>query len=224
MTKTLVWGAFGALVVTVCLVAGGAGARSIFDDFGTFGRSSFDDPFDDFDVCDPTDSILGSVVDVSSRRTAERTTSRDISLDEDNVLLGIALSNNGFGRVNFLDLADIDARSEIRDSFDQRTDIDRDDILTAVALGGSGRSLGSGDALACATDRSFDRRVDTDVSQRIDLDDDTALLAIALRNNGGGFLDFDDIFSGDRSISRTVSFDSTSDLDRDSALWLLAFG
>lgn len=165
---------------------------------------------------------LSSIVSLSTRESSLVTWSRDVDLDDTDVLLGIALANNGINRVDFDRLASIDVDRTDTARLDQSTDIDRDAVLSAIALGVGGVS--SADALACATDIDQTAIVDVSVSQDTDLDEDTTLLAIALARNGASSISFEDVASGSTTASSEITVDRDVDVDRDAALLLLAFG
>lgn len=208
----------GGFLLATTGVAGLA-AANMFDRSSLFSNDLFDDDI----LCDTSGrSGLANIVSVHSRVRTDSDVRRDVDLDEDDVLLAIALDNNGFGGIDFRDIAGVDEDARVRVSIDQDTDVDRENVLSAIALGvGHVRPR---DALACASDISQTATLRTSRSSDIDLDEDTSLLAIALGRNIGGGISFGDIVSGRSSSVSEFEFDSDIDIDRHDALLLLAFG
>jgi len=127
----------------------------------------------------------------------EREFDRDVDIDEDDALLWLALDRNGgsglrralildsvfdddfgFGGFGFgfhddLGFADVSESRRQSRNVEQTVDIDRDDVLSALALGGHFDLWDIADV-----DRSSS--ASTDVSRDIDLDDEDLLLWLAL--------------------------------------------
>lgn len=176
------------------------------------------------DTCD-VDGDLGSTLDISSDVSAERSERRESTLEEDDVLLAIALANNG---IDNFDVEDVFTRSLVRTdtaSFEQDTDLDREDVFSAVALG-VGDDLSDDEITECASDISDTATIEVREESTLDLVENDVLLAIALSNSfdGGGDLDFEDVADLDRDESARIFTDRDVDLDREDALLLLAFG
>lgn len=154
-------------------------------------------------------------------------TNQRVDLDDDDVLLAIALDNTGFN-VDFDDVIDVRAERVVETDLEQDVDLDRDDALLAIALdsvgglgghsyglGGFG-GLGNGIALADIDLETEDR---TEIDRRVDIDEDDALLGIALAAGvGGGHGSFASLADIHESVEREVEVDSRVDLDSDTVL------
>lgn len=169
------------------------------------------------------DAGLAPVSDVSESLAQEVTRDQDVTIDEDDVLLGIALANNGASDVSFNALRDFDLTHTRLHTESRVADLERDDVFSALALGVDS-SAGSLEALACVSDREITFTETTTASQEVDLDEDNVLLAIALSNSVGGDLRLDDIASISQSARKEVERDQTVDIDREDAFLALALG
>ncbi len=237
---TLAVGVFGVVAVAGTAIA--QGAETIPDDLTTgadFNDGSSEDRVSDFD--DAVDDIqgddliatcrqtggradgVGVVSDLSQESVRERASSQDVDIDEDDVLLGIALHNNGANNINFNNLRDISAVETALVSERQTANLDRDDVFSALALGLSANE-GSLDALACVADLDRTVEVTHTMDQTVDLDEDTVLLAIALANSASSPLELEDIASFDIAESTTRNADQTVDVDREDTFLALALG
>lgn len=169
------------------------------------------------------DAGLATVSDVSESLAQEVTRDQDVTIDEDDVLLGIALANNGASDVSFNALRDFDLTRTRLHTESRVADLERDDVFSALALGVDS-GAGSLEALACVSDREITFTETTTASQTVDLDEDNVLLAIALANSVGGDLRLDDIASISQSARKEVERDQTVDIDREDAFLALALG
>jgi hypothetical protein len=88
---------------------------------------------------------LACVADFTTAATETATDSQQVSLDQNTVLLAIALHNSVNSSLNFDDVANVDEihRDELR--HDQDVTVPRDDTFLALALGDGG-SMGTGAA------------------------------------------------------------------------------
>lgn len=195
-----------------------------FHDSSDFGSrdlgTDFDDVIDD-SIC--TDDDIGLVADHSHRSVMERSRDQTVDVDEDDVLLAIALANNGANDITWNQLRDFDYEARELDTLRTSADLEREDVFSALALGVTS-SGGSLDALACVSDVEHTREVTTNIRRNVDLDEDNVLLAIALSNSIGASLDFEDIASIDESARQEVSEERTVDVERNDAFLALALG
>jgi hypothetical protein len=213
MKHTMIW----ALLLAGAFVAT-AGVAAAQDDNGD----------NDFAIrsCGATLGEGGSLtalgdIDESEDRTVER--DQEVDVDEDDILLGIALANNGASDITWNKLRDYDATESREHTITRTADYDRDDVFSALALG-LDADAGALDALACVSDVDMTVTQEREVSQEVDLEEDDVLLAIALSNSVGGDLVFDDI--ADMSQSERVSMERTQDVDvdREDTFLALALG
>lgn len=184
--------------------AGGLGSSSLF---GFGGLGGFDDDF-----------LFGSDLDASQSLRA--TTGQRVSVDEDDLLLALALDDS----TDFEDIADFEVRRDFDRARSIDSDLDRDDALLLLAL--DNRGLGDFDDFGS---RGFGLRdFDDDFDDFDDVDDLDSFGLFGLSTFGGGFDDdFDDIdFLGDvdssSAVSRTVRQDV--DLDEGDVFAALALG
>ncbi len=196
-------------------------------------RSDFQDYFDDIQSGDDLIAIcqqsggqregVAVVADLSQDSVRERTSSQDVSIDEDEALLGIALHNNGADNVNFNNLRDMSATETALVSESQTSNLDREDVFSALALGLDANE-GSLEALACVADLDRTVEVTRTMDQTVDLDEDTVLLAIALGNAADSPLELEEIASFDIAETTTRTADQTVDVDREDTFLALALG
>lgn len=166
---------------------------------------------------------VAQVADLSSNEIDERNRSQSVDVDEDDVLLAIALRNNGAGEITWNDIRDVTLEKTTRMVWSQETDLDRDDVFSALALGIDAES-GSMEALACVADVSRSHEETTTYTRTVDLDEDNVLLAIALANGGDTELVFGDIADIDENFRRESSQDQTVDIEREDTFLALALG
>lgn len=229
MTSLRAIAAFAVLAGSL-LVTGGAAAQtdldidfddsdSVFEDFDD--DRGFDDDAEDFipdvEECDD-DSFIGLLTDVSRTEAESTSFEQDVDFEEDD-LLWVALANNGLGDGDAFDVADRSVTRESTADLTQTTDLDRDDVLLAIALGGD--DAGDGGSLVCAADVDFAAEVTETADRDFMLDEDDALLGIALSRNGDNDFGLDDLVSGSEDTEREVTVERHVDIDRDAALLLL---
>lgn len=171
--------------------------------------------------CD--DDGINMVADVDHSIVHEMSNEQTVDIDEDDVLLGIALANNGASGVSWQALRDWE-QSATR--FRQETrvaDLDRDDVFSALALGvdADGDSL---TALACVSDIDASIRETTTQSRQVDLEEEEVLLAIALNNAVGGGLDLEDVADISESERTTAEKHRDTEVDREDTFLALALG
>lgn len=223
------------------LPAAAAQFEDLFDDIDDeLDLGDFDDTpdfLDDFDIDDIVDDdcvdertgtveddSVASIADVDTAFDIDNSRDQIVDINEADILLGIALDNNGFDDVEFDILRDVDATRGFRVGADQNVDLERDDVFNAVALGFDARG-GGRDAIDCVADVSTDFEATDTIRHRIDLDEDDTLLGIATENSLGGsrtsLLDLADL-----SLNRasTRGFHRSIDLDRDDVFLSLVLG
>lgn len=166
---------------------------------------------------------LVSVADLDETNAQEREYDQTVGVDEDTILLGIALANNGANGVNWAALRDYDATLTETMSASRSANLDREDVFSALALGVSAEG-GALDALACVSDVEQEQTRTHSVSRSVDLDEDTVLLSIALANSVGGNIEFNDVASFSESSSMESERSSTVDVEREDAFLALALG
>lgn len=172
---------------------------------------------------DCADEVAG-VEDINVHAAEEAVRRQHVDADEDDILLAIALNNNGVGDVDWEDITDVDIFQKARVSASQDTDFDRETVFSALALGvhDGGGDL---DALACVSDleRSESQRVH--FTRDVDLDEDDVLLAIALSNaNGGGDVEFGQIADIEERVFAEDDLNQNVDIQQDDAFLALALG
>jgi hypothetical protein len=204
----------GALLVTATpALAGGDGLVSDFTNLGVPLAS------------DGCGDEVASVADISAHTAEERIRNQHVNVDEDDVLLAIALRNNGAGDIDWNDIRDVDLTKKMRVTARQDTDFERETVFSALALGvhdGAGGSLG---ALACVADLERSEFQLVRFTRDVDLTENNVLLAIALANGGGGGnVDFGDIADINERLFAEDSVNQDVDIQRDDAFLALALG
>lgn len=183
-------------------------------------------PLDGESFCFNQGSGLDGLVAVNDLHTSVTTTEQqwqDVSVDDDTVLLAIALANNGANGITWNKVRSFEAMQTERVRASQTANLDREDVFSALALGihDNGSSL---EALACVSDIESSAEITTRASQDISLDEDNVLLAIALSNSIGGSLEFDDIASYDKKVETEFTQDREVDVERSDTFLALALG
>lgn len=170
-----------------------------------------------------SEGSIASFGDVSADATTERTVESDVSLDEDDVLLAIALSNNGANGIRAEDIGQRESLREETTLLRQDVQLDRDDAFNALALG---ETASDADSLDCLGDLRVERTIATSTQSDVSLDEDDVLLAIALGNNlgGGGSTTLSSVGDISGSQSTSVTFEREFDLDREDVFSALLFG
>lgn len=171
-------------------------------------------------LCAPLASAGVLPADVRLDAETESEFTQRVDLDEDTVLLAIALERTGFD-VDFEDIVDIEIERRVEAEQGQRVDLDDDDVLLAIALSG-----GDLDGLGGLRVADTDQRVEdvTRIERDVHLDEDTALLAIVMANTIGAPRDINAILDIREVVEREVELDSDVDLDRDDVLLAIAAG
>ncbi len=224
MKTTTIWALLLAGLATVA-VSGFAGAVA---GIGSYGLDSFNSsPIDSYGLSQCSGTSVGEdlslVQQIDESIAEERRVDQTVDIDDDTVLLGIALANNGAHDIDFNTLRDFtltrtEAASQVRVA-----DLRRDDVFSALALGFDARG-GSLDTLACVSDVSRETSISETLSQTVNLDENNVLLAIALSNSVGGPLRFSDV----ADISQVERIESERiqavDVDREDAFLALALG
>lgn len=205
----------GALLVTAApALANGDGIENDFD--------ALDVPL----ATDDCGDEVSSVADISAHAAEERIRNQDVDVDEDDVLLAIALRNNGAGDVDWNDISDLDLTKKVRVSASQDTDFDRETVFSALALGVHDGDGGSLDALACVADLERSESQIVRYTRDVDLDEENVLLAIALGNaaGGAGDVEFGDVVDIHERLFAEDSVNQDVDIERNDAFLALALG
>lgn len=195
------------------------------DDDGIDGRSALNvcgGSADTFGAASGT-GTLATIEDMSVSRATESATSQEVDIDEDDVLLGIALANNGADNVEWNTLRDVSLTSTRAITQDVATDLDREDVFSALALGLDAEAS-SLSALACVSDQRVSSRESVTLSRSVDLEEDDVLLAIALANSVDSDLNFNDIADIEEAERSALTRDVTTDVDREDTFLALALG
>jgi hypothetical protein len=185
-----------------------------------------DDDLDELifdDGCDDDGAALVAVTDFSRDSVRETSREQQVDADEDDVLLGIALANNGADDISWNKLRDVSLTETKFARESQQADLDRDDVFSALALGLES-DASSLEALACVSDIEMEHRETTTLNRVVDLDEDDVLLAIALANSVDSDLEFDDIADISENARSEISTERIVDIDRDDTFLALALG
>ncbi len=222
------------LVAAFVGLAGGVSAQfGLNDDTDdVLPDSSFDFESDDFfsdaekemaAQCQGTRDGTGAIADISNDVTRERERRQDVDLDEEDVLLGIALHNNGADDVSFNELRSVSLEEERTIEQDQDSSLEEEDVFSALALGITAKG-GTLDVLSCVSDLSRNVEERREFDQDVDLDEDTVLLAIALANAADSELRLADVRDIDRDERIERDYDQDIDIDQDDTFLALALG
>lgn len=169
------------------------------------------------------DGGVSGVGDAEQSLVNEWSRNQTVDVDEDDILLGIALANNGATGVDWESLRDI-TQTSVRFNVEARiADLDREDVFSALALGVDAES-DSLAALACVSDVEATHRETTDYTRMVDLEEDDVLLAIALKNSVGGELDFEDVADISETMKATLDESRDVNVDREDTFLALALG
>lgn len=163
----------------------------------------------------------GSIAEISDVDTGfdrETEAEQESELDEDSVLLAIALDNNDIG-VDFDDVRSFDRSARLLERAFQESSLDRDDAFGALVLG---EDLDTD--IDCIADVETTREVQTQERRDVDLDEEDTLLAIAIGNSLDDDLDFGDVSDVSLSESSSIDFSRDFDLDREDVFTALLFG
>lgn len=166
---------------------------------------------------------LGFLEDTSLKRATELSSSQRVDIEEDDVLLGIALAHNGADDIDFNSLRDFTRTASRSVSADRVADLDRDDVFSALALGVDAEASNL-EALACVSDLTVSSRETITQSRTMDLDEETVLLAIALGNSVDSPLSLDDVADIDESEVSATTREVTTDVDKEDTFLALALG
>lgn len=190
-------------------------------DFGGFDIGGFDG---DLMGCNEGDTqSLLAVNDFSSSESLEKARSQTVSVEDDEVLLAIALANNGAADVTFDKVRSVEQSATRTVTASQSAELERDDVFSALALGVTAEG-GSLEALACVSDITTAQTATATWTRDVDLDENTVLLAIAMSNAVGDELAFEEVVSFDEAFSAETSTDQTVDVEREDAFLALALG
>lgn len=205
----------GALAVLVALAAP-ASALSVED--------LVDDRCIDESRGTVVENSIATLADVDTRIEADVNRDSDVDLDEDTVLLGIALSNNGASGVSADALSSFERESEARWVASQQVSYDTDDVFNAIALGSSFDAVTGAGVFDCVSSVETSVTAETSSSRDVSLDEDTTILAIALGNSLGGTPNLDEIASISWSESTSVTMSREVSIDRDDVFAALLLG
>src|SRR5581483_11923828 len=148
---------------------------------------------------------------------------QNASLNENNVLLGIALSNNGAPDVTIGGLLD-GTRTQTHTTSDRMAMmLDRDTVFSALALGVSGHASAL-EALACMRNVDSQSTVSDTIVADHSLDAGTVLDAIALHNAAGSPLSLASVVSSHERGDRTLRSDQVVSLNPDDVFLALTLG
>ncbi|MFA5861088.1 MAG: hypothetical protein WDA16_05275 [Candidatus Thermoplasmatota archaeon] len=166
---------------------------------------------------------LQAVNDLHTTRTDATGRAQTVSVNDDTVLLAIALHNNGASGINWNDLRNVQKTTMKSMTASQTANLDRADVFSALALG-IHDTASSLDALACVADFTTAARETTTDTQSVALDQNTVLLAIAVHNAVGSPLVFGDIANMAQNSSTTVTHDQDVSAPTDQTFLALALG
>lgn len=168
-------------------------------------------------------SVLDAVQTSASRQRQASTLHQTASLNENNVLLGIALSNNGAPDVTIGGLLDGTRTRTHTTSDSMAMMLDRDTVFSALALGVSGHASAL-EALACMRNVDSQSTVSDTIVAAHSLDAGTVLDAIALHNAAGSPLSLASVVSSHERGDRTLRSDQVVSLNPDDVFLALTLG
>gem|GEM_PF-3742465 len=166
---------------------------------------------------------LQAVNDLHSSVVDETSRSQKVAVTDNDVLLAIALHNNGAGNVSWDKVRSVQQVASHTMSASQTAKLDRDDVFSALALG-IHDAVGSLEALACVSDITTAMTQTQTLTRNTSLDQNTVLLAIALHNSAGSGLNYDDVANFAESQRTQVSHDQDVTVPRDNTFLALALG
>jgi hypothetical protein len=167
---------------------------------------------------------IATLGDVQTDVEADTSRDADVDIDEDTVLLGIALSNNGASGVDFDRLRSAEEEAQARWVASQQVAYDREDVFNAIALGGDYGAVSGAGVIDCVSNVETSVDAQTSSSRETTLDEDTTILAIALGNSLGSEPEFDQVASTSWSESTSVSMSREVSIDRESVFAALLLG
>lgn len=184
-------------------------------------------------ICDDRDSDgvdaneertgIARLSDLSTTDSTFMSRDQDVSVDESDILLAIALANNGAEDVSFDDLRKLDLREVDRVAKSQDTELDRSDVFSALALGVTADEDEAA-ALGCVNDVTASAERTRTLTHSLDLAENDVLLAIALHNSVGSPLSMRAVADVRDTQQTTIDRDQTVDVDREGTFNALALG